>query len=220
AGTGGRGLGALVGVIRGLAGGLSLHAVRQLNTRAVRRAAAALAGGDARRLERLHAASIVRDAGRAAVVTALGLVLAQVARAYLAGALPPHGVALLNVAAVGAALAAGTAGTLRLVGRGPGLRWFAARRAGRAMGAGLVSARRRARSTTVYRRSRWSACARRCAGRSARSATGSCGRGGCRSPRRSPSSGWRSVSGSRPSWASSSSTTSVTWRCAGGPCGP
>jgi len=49
-----------------------------------------------------------------------------VARAYLAGALPPHGVALLNVAAVGAALAAGTAGTLRLVGRGPGLRWFAA----------------------------------------------------------------------------------------------
>jgi hypothetical protein len=26
---------------------------------------------------------------------------------------------------VGAALAAGTAGTLRLIGRGPGLRWFA-----------------------------------------------------------------------------------------------
>src|SRR5437763_1564362 len=92
-----------------MAGGLSLHALRQLNTRAVRRAAAALDGGDARRLERLHAASIVRDAGRAAVVTALGLVLAQVARAYLAGALPPHGVALLNVAAVGAALAAGAA---------------------------------------------------------------------------------------------------------------
>jgi len=74
----------------------------------------------------LHAASILRDALRAAVVTALGLVLAQVARAYLGGTLPPRGVALLSVAAVGAALAAGTAGTLRLVGRGPSLRWFAA----------------------------------------------------------------------------------------------
>ncbi len=89
-------------------------------------AATGLEAGDPRVLERVHAAGILRDAVRAAVVTALGLVLAQVARAYVAGALPPHGVALLNVAAVGAALAAGTAGTLRLVGRGPGLRWFAA----------------------------------------------------------------------------------------------
>ena len=59
-------------------------------------------------------------------MSALGLALAQIARAYVAGALPPHGVALLNVAAVGSALAAGAAGTLRLVGRGPSLRWFAA----------------------------------------------------------------------------------------------
>src|SRR5213594_1884793 len=136
-GTLGLGLGALVGLITGMVGGLSLHGLRQLNTRAVRRAAAALEAGDPRVLERLHAAAILRDAGRAAVVTALGLVLAQVARAYLAGAIPPHGVALLNVAAVGAALAAGTAGTLRLVGRGPGLRWFAAGMAGGAVVAWL-----------------------------------------------------------------------------------
>ncbi|HXL51853.1 MAG TPA: PTS sugar transporter subunit IIC [Gemmatimonadales bacterium] len=126
AGTLGLGLGALVGLITGMVGGLSLHAVRQLNTRAVRRAAVALEAGDPRVLERLHAASILRDGLRAAVVTALGLALAQVARAYLAGTLPPHGIALLNVAAVGSALAAGAAGTLRLVGRGPSLRWFAA----------------------------------------------------------------------------------------------
>ena len=113
-----------------MAGGLSLHALRQLNTRAVRRAAAALESGDARVLERLHAASILRDALRAAVVTALGLVLAQVARAYLVGTLSPRGLALLTVAAVGAALAAGTAGTVRLVGRGLSLRWFAAGVAG------------------------------------------------------------------------------------------
>jgi len=126
AGTLGLGLGALVGLITGMVGGLSLHAVRQLNTRAVRHAAVALEAGDPRVLERLHAASILRDGLRAAVVTALGLALAQVARAYLAGTLPPHGIALLNVAAVGSALAAGAAGTLRLVGRGPSLRWFAA----------------------------------------------------------------------------------------------
>src|SRR5256884_2615194 len=118
-GTLGLGLGALVGRITGMVGGLSLHGLRQLNTRAVRRAAAALEAGDPRVLERVHAAGILRDAVRAAVVTALGLVLAQVARAYLAGALPPHGVALLNVAAVGAALAAGAGGAPPPPGPGP-----------------------------------------------------------------------------------------------------
>jgi mannose/fructose/N-acetylgalactosamine-specific phosphotransferase system component IIC len=126
AGTLGLGLGAFVGLITAMVGGLSLDVVRRLNSRAVHRAGTALEAGDARVLERLHAASILRDAARAAVVTAVGLVLAQVARDYLAGGLPSRGVALLNVAAVGAALAAGTAGTLRLVGRGAGLRWFAA----------------------------------------------------------------------------------------------
>src|SRR3989442_7263412 len=89
-----------------MVGGLSLHALRQLNTRAVRRAAVALEAGDPRVLERLHAASILRDGVRAAVVTALGLALAQVARAYLAGTVPPHRVALLNVTSVGPARAA------------------------------------------------------------------------------------------------------------------
>jgi mannose/fructose/N-acetylgalactosamine-specific phosphotransferase system component IIC len=125
-GTLGLGLGAFVGLITGMAGGMSLHGVRRLNARAVQRAGAALEAGDPRVLERLHAGGILRDAARAAVVTALGLGLGQLARAYLVGGLPPHGVALLNVAAVAAALAAGTAGTLRLVGRGPTLRWFAA----------------------------------------------------------------------------------------------
>jgi len=40
AGTLGLGLGALVGLITGMAGGVSLHVVRRLNTRAVRRATA------------------------------------------------------------------------------------------------------------------------------------------------------------------------------------
>jgi len=119
-------LGALVGLISGMAGGVSLHVVRRLNARAVRRATAALEAGDARVLVRLHTAAILRDAARAAVVTALGLGLALLARTYLAGTISLRGVLLLDVAAVGSALAVGTAGTLRLVGRGPDLRWFAA----------------------------------------------------------------------------------------------
>ena len=125
-GTLGLGLGAVVGLITAIAGGASLQAVRRLNTRAVHRAAAALEAGDPRVLERLHVAGILRDAARAALVTAIGLTLAQLARGSLVGTVSFRGVVLLNVAAVGAALAAGTAGTLRLVGRGPSLRWFAA----------------------------------------------------------------------------------------------
>ena len=126
AGTLGLGLGALVGLISGMAGGMSLHAVRRLNARAVRRATPALEAGDTHVLVRLHTAAIVRDAVRAALVTALGLGLALLARTYLAGTISVRGVLLLDVAAVGGALAAGTAGTLRLVGRGPDLRWFVA----------------------------------------------------------------------------------------------
>ena len=126
AGTLGLGLGALVGLIIGMAGGVSLHVVRRLNARAVQRATAALEAGDTRVLLRLHGASILRDALRAALVTALGLGLALLARTYLAGTISVRGVILLDVTALGSALAAGTAGTLRLVGRGPELRWFAA----------------------------------------------------------------------------------------------
>lgn len=122
----GLGLGALVGLVTAMVGGLTLHAVRQLNARAVHRLTAALEAGDPRVLARLHLLGIARDAVRAATVTAVGLGLAQVTRDYLGSTLSPRGVTFLNVAAVGAALAAGTAGVLRLVGRGPGLRWFAA----------------------------------------------------------------------------------------------
>ena len=44
----------------------------------------------------------------------------------LAGTLPLRGVTLLGIAAVAAALAAATAGTLRVVGRGASLAWFVA----------------------------------------------------------------------------------------------
>src|SRR5439155_181738 len=70
---------------------------------------------------------------RAAVVTAAGLALAHVVRLYFGGALPLRGVTLLGVAAVAGAIATATAGTLRVVGRGANLRWFAAGLAGGAV---------------------------------------------------------------------------------------
>src|SRR5207248_2469821 len=78
-------------------------------------------------------AAMAGDALRAAVVTAAGLALAHVVRLYFGGALPLRGVTLLGVAAVAGAIATATAGTLRVVGRGANLRWFAAGLAGGAV---------------------------------------------------------------------------------------
>ncbi|HEU5262607.1 MAG TPA: PTS sugar transporter subunit IIC [Gemmatimonadales bacterium] len=125
-GTLGVGIGAVVGLVTALVGGSSMHLWRRMNARSVHGAQTELEAGDTRTLVRLHVLGIARDALRAAVVTAVGLVLAQLARAFLAGQLTVRGVTLLGVTAVAAALAAGTAGTLRVVGRGATLRWFAA----------------------------------------------------------------------------------------------
>ena len=62
---------------------------------------------------------------RAALVTGVGLAVAWVARVTIAGTLSERGFVALAVAATAAALAAAWAGTLRLVGRGQLLRWFA-----------------------------------------------------------------------------------------------
>jgi mannose/fructose/N-acetylgalactosamine-specific phosphotransferase system component IIC len=122
----GLGLGALVGLVTGLLGGLGINLLRRVNSRIVHAAAAQLESGDPRALVRVHVGGLLRDALRAALVTAAGLVLAWLARPLLAGALTVRGALLLAVAAVATALAAGAAGTLRLVGRGPNLAWFAA----------------------------------------------------------------------------------------------
>jgi len=133
AGTLGLGLGALVGLVTGMLGGLSMYVVRRATQRAVQAVAGRLEAGDVHLLVRLHVTAIARDALRAAVVTAAGLALAYVVRVYFAGALPLRGVTLIGVAAVAGAIATATAGTLRVVGRGANLRWFAAGLAGGAV---------------------------------------------------------------------------------------
>jgi len=130
AGVLGLGLGALVGLVTGLFGGLMINVLRRVNSRIVHAAAAQLESGDPSVLVRLHVGGLLRDALRAALVTGFGLVLAWLARPLLGGVLSVRGAVLLAVAIVATALAAGAAGTLRLVGRGPNLAWFAAGLAG------------------------------------------------------------------------------------------
>jgi PTS system mannose-specific IIC component len=122
----GIGLGALVGLLTGLLGGVTIHVMRRINSAVVHRATPLLETGDSRALLRVHVGALLRDVLRAFLVTAVGLGLAEIARPLLGGALSPRDATLLAVAAVGAALAAGAAGTLRLVGHGRSLAWFAA----------------------------------------------------------------------------------------------
>ena len=137
AGALGIGLGAVVGLVTGLLGGISIHLMRRLNSRAVRRNTDALERGDATVLLRLHVMCILRDGARAALVTAVGLALAAAVREGLVGGLAVRGAMVVAVVATGAGVAAGAVGTLRLVGRGPDLRWFAAGLLGGAAGAWL-----------------------------------------------------------------------------------
>jgi PTS system mannose-specific IIC component len=130
AGVLGLGLGALVGLVTGLFGGLTINWLRRINSRIVHAAAAQLESGDPSALVRLHVGGLLRDAVRAALVTMFGLTLAWLARPLLGGVLSVRGAVLLAAAIVATALAAGAAGTLRLVGRGPNLAWFAAGLAG------------------------------------------------------------------------------------------
>lgn len=122
----GIGLATVVGLFTAMIGGISLQILRRLNTRAVARAAPALERGDVGALYRLHLSGAGRDLVRAALVTAFGLGLVAVTREFVVPALPHRGERLLSVAATGAGLAAGAAGTLRLVGLGTHLKWLAA----------------------------------------------------------------------------------------------
>ena len=87
AGVLGLGLGALVGLVTGLLGGVTINLLRRVNSRIIHAAAARLESGDPGALVRVHVGGLLRDALRAALVTAVGLVLAWLARPLLGGAL-------------------------------------------------------------------------------------------------------------------------------------
>ena len=133
-GTSALGIAAGVGLVLAVAGGVSLHWLRTVNTRVVRKAATALQAGDPRVLARVHAGGLLRDAMRSVAVTALGLAVATLGIRFGAAALPAPLLGATTVAVGGAALATGAMGLLRLVGR-TSLPWLAA---GLAAGLGLV----------------------------------------------------------------------------------
>lgn len=120
------GIGAGVGLLVGLLGGVSLHWLRSANARAVRAASAALEDGDVRTLQRVHLGGLLRDAVRAGAVTAAGLAVARFVSLLDVARWSPGALVLSAAAAAGAALASGGTGLPRLVGRGPNLKWLAA----------------------------------------------------------------------------------------------
>lgn len=118
-----------MGLVVAVVAGSSLHWLRELNARAVRRAAAGLEAGDVRVLARVHLGGLARDAARAFGVTALGLLTGWfVSRDAVE--LSAHVLSATAAAAAGAGLAAGVAGLLRLKGPRSNLRWLAAGLAG------------------------------------------------------------------------------------------
>jgi mannose/fructose/N-acetylgalactosamine-specific phosphotransferase system component IIC len=123
------GLGALgvatgIGLAMALIGGWSLLWIRHANTRAVQRRAAALAAGDRSAIVKLQRGGLLRDIARSAGLTLLALGLALAAARLAPG--EDARMELVGVAAIGAALAAVTAGALRSAGRGPRLAWLGA----------------------------------------------------------------------------------------------
>ncbi len=124
------GIGAGVGLLAGLLGGVSMHWLRTANARAVRAVSAALESGDVRALRRVHWGGLLRDAGRACTVTAAGLAAARLLSNLRRPALPPVTLVFAAAAAAGAAVASVGRGCRVSWGAVPALKWLVAGLAG------------------------------------------------------------------------------------------
>jgi len=127
--SGGTGLGVLgvaagIGLVMAVVGGWSLVWIRHANTRAVQRQAAALAAGDRLAIRTLQRGGLLRDIARSAILTLLAVGLAVAAGRFSFPAGGPF--KLAGIAAIGAALAAVSAGAIRSAGRGVRLAWLSA----------------------------------------------------------------------------------------------
>jgi PTS system mannose-specific IIC component len=117
------GLAILLALPLAFLGGLGMQWLRHANARAVQDRVAAVAAADRRAITALHYGGLLRDAGRGAALTALGLAIALPLRGLtLPARVPP----LLLAAAVGSGLAAVVNGALRSTGRGARAKWLAA----------------------------------------------------------------------------------------------
>lgn len=118
----GTGVGVAVGLVVAYIGGKAIHLVRVENSADVMSQRRALDAGDHAAVAAVHLRSLVRDVGRALVVTWIGLFLVAICLRWLP--LTVEISVYLGVAAVGAAIAAGVTGVGRLTGRKSALRWF------------------------------------------------------------------------------------------------
>jgi mannose/fructose/N-acetylgalactosamine-specific phosphotransferase system component IIC len=117
----GIGIAILVALSIAALGGVSMQVVRRLNAADVRTHETAIDRGDPRTVAAVQYRGVARDAARACLVTAIGLLVAAVARLPL---FTLGSAVLMTVVAVGASLAAALSGGLRLSGGGLELRWF------------------------------------------------------------------------------------------------
>ncbi|MBI4501291.1 MAG: PTS sugar transporter subunit IIC [Gemmatimonadetes bacterium] len=117
------GLAAAIGLVVAYVGEFTILEVRRRNSRAVARYREGLASGDPVTIRAFHRAGLMRDAARALLLTAAGLALAALPRAW--PPLTPRIATLLDAVVIGAGLSAAISGTLRGTGTMVGLRWFA-----------------------------------------------------------------------------------------------
>jgi PTS system mannose-specific IIC component len=116
------GVSAALGLVLAVVGGWSLLLVRRTNARAIQHSAAALAAGEGPAIRRLQYGSLVRDAARGALLTAVGLLASWVLASTLT---LDRATALgLTLVAVGSALSAAVNGAIRSAGRDVRLRWL------------------------------------------------------------------------------------------------
>lgn len=116
------GVGLLVGLITAQLGERSIVGLRRWNTRQVRARSAALDAGSARALWHAQFGGIARDALRALLLTATGLGLAWLARAW--APLPPRVNVLLTASLVGIGLATAALNGKRLAAGRSGYVWL------------------------------------------------------------------------------------------------
>jgi mannose/fructose/N-acetylgalactosamine-specific phosphotransferase system component IIC len=118
----GLGISAALGLLLATLGGWSLTMVRRSNARAIQRHAAALAAGESSAIRRLQYGGILRDAGRGAALTMLGLVLAWSIAQFVH--LDRRTAVGLTLVAIGSGLSAIVNGAVRSAGRGTRLKWM------------------------------------------------------------------------------------------------
>ena len=114
-GPGAAGIAVLVALVTSEIGGWSLQRHRRLNARALAAATPALDRGDPGVAAQFQFGGALRDLARSLVITAVGLLLARLARPL--AALPLESLRPVTVVVLGAGLAGAVAGAIRTVGQ-------------------------------------------------------------------------------------------------------